>query len=169
MNHPPLTGKGDPGTWASKTPTNNISYPTIEALNLLLSARFNAPGFVGLTINVTGVRSYQQTATEDGPFIVLPVSTVLSDITINASPMAFEGQFTGGGAIEPYLIAPAYRELLAALDSGEEAQVQAWYTKHYVGPESNWSNFWNTFAVESIIKNATQTAIQGKAAGLPVI
>jgi hypothetical protein len=164
MSHPPLVGTGDPGNFASKTAANNIAYPIIETLNLLLSARFN-----GMTINVTGCLAYSQNATEDLTSTSIPVAAALADESFNASPMAFEGNFTGGGFTGPYLIAPAYRALLVALDSGEEAQLEAWYTKYFTGSEANWANFRNSLGIDQAVLQATKAAILAAASGLPVI
>lgn len=166
MQHPPLTGHGDPGNFASKDALNNIEYPAVESANGQLPAIFS-----GMTINVTGLRAYQQTASADGPYTVVSPSAGLDMTDANASPMAFEGVFTGGGAPTEsyYLIGPAYRDLLAALEAGSLEMLQAWYNQHFTGSEANWQNFINGFNFPSAIAALEANALKAASGRLPHI
>jgi len=165
MQHPPLNGHDDPGNWASKTATNNIEYPAIEAANGQLPALFN-----GMTIEATGCYSYTQTETEDLQHVTIAVETALDKLDSNAAPMAFVGRFTGGGFVQPdYLIGPAYRALLAALASGDITELQKWYNTLFQGSMSNWSNFQNGLGIDQAVQKVTATILEDAGKRLPQV
>jgi hypothetical protein len=166
MPHPPVEGHGDPGNFASRNPANNIGYGVIESINSVLPQHFN-----GMIIEATGCYAYQQTATQDGPNpAVITIDEALADATTNASPMAFLGNFTGGGfSTPPYLIALSYKMLLEALSSGDVSQLQQWYQLHFPNPGSNWQNFLNSIGISQAVASAIKNALAAAAAGLPTI
>jgi len=162
----PPQGTGDPGNFASKTPANNISMLLIQQINSVLPSHFN-----GMIVSLAGCYEYQQTATEDMPNpTIITVEAAMDDPTTNASPMAFLGCFTGGGAAKaPYLIAPAYAALLAVLKTGDQGQLQSWYQLYFPGQLANWQNFLNGMGVGSAVIKAIQSAIEAAAQGLPAL
>lgn len=161
MNHPPLTGHGDPGNYASATAANNIEYPAIEAANNTLPTIFE-----NCIMEATGV-----VANEGTPNLqCISLESALGKTDSNAAKMAFEGRFTGAGfTADPYLLAPAYTSLQAAMESGELAQLEAWYVKHYTGSDANFTDFLRPLMINETVQAAQAAVLQAAVNKLPKI